>query len=115
MKNLHLIALIALALHIAPAAVAQNTQPRTDPQPAREETGKEMSDTWITTKVKSALLADEDVSGLEIDVETHAGVVTLRGIVKQQSEIDEARRIAQNIDGVKRVDIQHLKRDKQKP
>lgn len=40
------------------------------------------SDTWITTKVKSSLLADSDVAGLKIDVETVNGVVTLTGQVE---------------------------------
>ena len=121
MKILHLCAAIAL-LQIAPSVAAQDTQPRTEPQPrthpqqptapqpARQESNQEMTDAWITAKVKSALLADEDVSGLEIDVETRNGVVTLTGMARTQSEIAEARRIAQNIDGVKQVDIRNLKR-----
>jgi len=59
-----------------------------------------MDDTWITTKVKSSLLADTDVSGLDIDVETVNGVVTLTGQVDQQSQIDHAARIARGIEGV---------------
>ncbi|MEF3083669.1 BON domain-containing protein [Luteimonas sp. SMYT11W] len=58
------------------------------------------SDTWITTKVKSSLLADSDVSGLKIDVETVNGVVTLTGQVEQASQVTEATRIAREIEGV---------------
>lgn len=58
------------------------------------------TDTWITTKVKSSLLADSDVSGLDIEVETVNGVVTLTGNVEQQMQIDEATRIAREIEGV---------------
>ena len=58
------------------------------------------TDTWITTKVKSSLLADSDVSGLDIEVETVNGVVTLSGQVDQQMQIDEATRIAREIEGV---------------
>src|SRR5690606_25957226 len=38
-----------------------------------------VDDTWITTKVKSSLLAESEVSGLDINVDTLNGVVTLRG------------------------------------
>lgn len=58
------------------------------------------TDTWITTKVKSSLLADSDVSGLDISVETVNGVVTLTGQVDQQTQITEATRIAREIEGV---------------
>jgi hyperosmotically inducible periplasmic protein len=63
-----------------------------------------VDDTWITTKVKSSLLADSDVSGLDIEVETVNGVVTLSGEVEQQAQIDRAARIARDIEGV--TDVQ---------
>ena len=59
-----------------------------------------VNDTWITTKVKSSLLADSDVSGLDIEVETVNGVVTLSGDVEQQAQIEHATRIAREIEGV---------------
>ena len=61
------------------------------------------TDTWITTKVKSSLLADSNVKGLDINVETVNGVVTLTGMVDQQSQIGDATRIAQGIEGVTSV------------
>jgi len=66
----------------------------------RRPSDQPASDTWITTKVKSSLLADTDVAGLEINVETVNGVVTLTGKGAQQAQIDEATRIAREIDGV---------------
>lgn len=62
-----------------------------------------INDTWITTKVKSSLLADTDVSGLEINVETVNGVVTLSGQVDEQMQIDRATAIARDIEGVTEV------------
>ncbi len=59
-----------------------------------------VDDTWITTKVKSSLLADSDVAGLNIEVETLNGVVTLSGRVDQQAQIQNATRIAREIEGV---------------
>jgi len=70
-----------------------------------------VGDTWITTKVKTSLLADEDVAGLKIDVETVNGVVTLKGNVASQAQIDEARRIASGIEGVVDVDSDGLSVD----
>jgi len=66
----------------------------------RRPSDQPASDTWITTKVKSSLLADTDVAGLEINVETVNGVVTLTGQGVQQAQIEEATRIAREIDGV---------------
>lgn len=63
-----------------------------------------VDDTWITTKVKSSLLAESDVSGLDINVDTLNGVVTLRGQVDSQAQIDTATRIARDIEGV--TDVQ---------
>ena len=65
-----------------------------------QRSAQPVDDTWITTKVKSSLLADSDVSGLDIEVETVNGVVTLSGQVDQQMQIDEATRIAREIEGV---------------
>ncbi|MGY0559247.1 MULTISPECIES: BON domain-containing protein [unclassified Luteimonas] len=59
-----------------------------------------VDDTWITTKVKSSLLADSDVSGLDIEVETVNGVVTLSGQVDEQMQIDRATQIVRDIEGV---------------
>ncbi len=66
----------------------------------RRRSDQPVNDTWITTKVKSSLLADTDVAGLDIEVETLNGVVTLSGNVDQQSQIEHATRIAREIEGV---------------
>lgn len=62
-----------------------------------------VDDTVITGKVKAALLADEKVKGLDINVETKANEVLLSGYVEDQSQIESAVNIAQNIEGVKKV------------
>ena len=77
-----------------------NDMGRTDPMMDGPDSEQPGTDTWITTKVKSSLLADSDVSGLDIEVETVNGVVTLSGQVDQQMQIDEATRIAREIEGV---------------
>lgn len=59
-------------------------------------------DSWITTKVKTQLLADDDVAGLNIKVVTENGEVFLMGLV-QGPEADKAVDIARHVDGVARV------------
>lgn len=66
--------------------------------------GQTIDDQVILTSVKSKLLADPDVSGLNINVDVMKGVVELRGYVKSPQEIERAVTIAQNTDGVRRVD-----------
>ncbi len=59
-------------------------------------------DTWITSKVKTALFSSDIVSTKDIKVVTENGEVFLMGLVSQQ-EANEAVNIARNISGVKRV------------
>lgn len=59
-------------------------------------------DSWITTRVKSLLIADKQVSALNIKVVTENGEVFLMGIVNQ-FEADRAVEIARHVNGVSRV------------
>ena len=80
---------------------AQQARPdNTAPVDNQRRSDQPVDDTWITTKVKSSLLADSGVSGLDIKVETVNGVVTLSGEVDQQAQIEHATRIARGIEGV---------------
>lgn len=65
--------------------------------------GNTIDDATITGRVKSAMLADPDVAGLKIDVDTFKGVVTLSGAVKSQGEADKAVGIARRTPGVSDV------------
>lgn len=69
-----------------------------------ESTGQYMDDSTITTKVKTALLADPDVSGLDVKVETFKGVVQLSGFVDSAKQASKAVEIARSVDGVKKVE-----------
>ena len=73
-----------------------------------DETGAIVSDSWITTKVKSDLAVTKDVDATDIGVHTYAGVVTLSGNVDNQAEADKAVRVATEIKGVKSV-VNHMK------
>lgn len=67
-----------------------------------------LSDTWITSKVKSVLLADPDAKGLDVNVETQNGVVSLKGELTSQAAIDHVRQLAEDVEGVKRVNASAL-------
>ena len=102
---------VALSLLVAGGQAMASDDPKASTGHDKGESDQPVGDTWITTKVKSSLLADEDVAGLKIDVETVNGVVTLRGDVASQAQIDEAKRIAAGIEGVTEVDASGLSVD----
>lgn len=70
---------------------------------AADKTGSMLGDAAITAKVKTALLADPDVKGLKVDVDTKDNVVTLSGTLDNRTFVDKAESIAKGIDGVKSV------------
>ena len=71
-----------------------------------EETSSELTDAKIATVVKSRLLMDSDISGLDIDVDVEESNVTLKGTVGSESERALAVEIAKNAAEVKDVDDQ---------
>ncbi|MGH7366610.1 MAG: BON domain-containing protein [Candidatus Rokuibacteriota bacterium] len=71
---------------------------------ATEQAKTVASDSWITSKTKIALFADERVKGSQVSVETmKGGVVHLRGKVDSAEAKAAAAEIAKNIEGVKLV------------
>jgi len=69
----------------------------------QEDAGEYLSDTWITTKVKTALIGDSLVKSTEVNVETFKGVVQLSGFVSSDLAMDQAVLVASNIEGVTSV------------
>ena len=67
------------------------------------EAPAEHSDTWISMKVKSALLFHRNVSGTATDVFVKDGVVSLRGEASSMAEKELATEYAKDIDNVKEV------------
>lgn len=76
---------------------------------AKHDSAQPATDTWITTKVKTDLVATKDVSGTAIKVNTTNGVVSLAGTVATKAEVDKAVATAKGIEGVKKVDASMLK------
>ncbi|MHB8535074.1 MAG: BON domain-containing protein [Sulfuricaulis sp.] len=75
---------------------------------AGAKTKRVVSDSWITTKVKSELLADSVSKGFDVSVETIHGVVVLKGTLANQDAIDHVKDIAGKVDGVKSVNTSEL-------
>lgn len=65
----------------------------------------EVSDSWITTKVKGELAQDADTKASQIHVDTKQGVVVLSGTVASTAEKNKAEQDARSIKGV--VDVQN--------
>jgi hyperosmotically inducible protein len=77
---------LALAL-VGPAASVANWRP----------------DAWITTKAKIALATTEDVSAIDVNVDTVNGRVTLHGKVPTETAKARAAEVTDDIEGVTKV------------
>jgi osmotically-inducible protein OsmY len=69
-----------------------------------QKSGAYADDSWITTKVKSELIASNDTSARNISVNTTKGVVTLTGTAGSTQESQKAADIARNVAGVTEVE-----------
>jgi predicted small secreted protein len=92
----------------SPDTVGQKVDRATDKvatatERATKETAIAVDDAAITTKVKSAVLAEPGLKSLQINVDTKDAVVTLSGTVDTPALKDRAVQIAQSVQGVKSV------------
>ncbi|MEO6873231.1 MAG: BON domain-containing protein [Opitutaceae bacterium] len=71
--------------------------------PTKESTGEYVDDATVTTKVKAALLKDDNVKSSDISVETFKGVVQLSGFVDNSTQKSRAGEVAASITGVRDV------------
>lgn len=62
-----------------------------------------LNDSAITTKVKSALLAEKGVPSMSISVVTYEAIVQLSGFVESDEIKNKAGKVASEVSGVKRV------------
>jgi len=68
-----------------------------------DKVGDAAANAALTSVVKTKFLADTTVSGLNIDVDSNKGVVTLTGNVRSAAEKQRALKIARETEGVKSV------------
>ena len=68
------------------------------------EIKQDSKDSWLTTKVKSALAADVGLKTLTgINVDTTGSVVTLKGSVDTAANKSRAEQVARGVEGVSSV------------
>jgi hyperosmotically inducible periplasmic protein len=100
------IALLAAAFLAAPlSASAGDTMNKAEEKikGTAHDMKEATSDTWITSKAKIALFADDRVKGRDVSVETMNGEMFLRGKVESEEAKGAAAEVARGIDGVKNV------------
>ncbi len=62
-----------------------------------------LNDAGVTARIKAKLIADPEVAGFHIDVDTIDGRVTLNGKVASEDQKAEAEKLARRTDGVVEV------------
>ena len=78
-------------------------------QTTLDEARENISDSWITSKVKASFLYSRNLDAMNISVNTDDGLVSLRGSVLSSAEKRLAVEIARNIRGVRGVDADALR------
>jgi len=105
-KQTMMVALVAGLMAVAPltAGAQDKTDKAVDKTKSVTQDAKvAVTDSWVTSKTKIALFADDRVKGSEVKVETKDGVVHLRGKVDSAEAKAAADSIAKGIDGAKSV------------
>jgi osmotically-inducible protein OsmY len=107
-----------IVLAQTPSGARQTSQAERSPESSpgiMSSTGRAIKDSWITSKAKAKLIADRRITRA-VSVETHAGVVTLRGKVASAEERRLAEQIMHGTDGVKAVrNVLQIVPDTQRP
>ena len=95
---------IGSALAAAPLISAHaESKAATSADAKKSEAGQYVSDSAVTAKVKSALLAEKGLKATDITVETSNGTVQLAGFVGSDAQVAQAETVAKGVKGVKDV------------
>jgi hyperosmotically inducible protein len=89
---------------VMPASAAPAVAPAPVAAPATTTVGTDIDDTVVTTRVKTALLADPMTKSFDVQVVTRKGQVQLSGFVNAQADIDSTLALVNKIEGVKGVE-----------
>lgn len=85
------------------ARMAKDTQPQSKGK--KDTATEEVSDSWITAKVKADFVGDKALKGADIHVDTrHEGVLVLSGYVPNGDARAHAVSVAKNTKGVRAVE-----------
>jgi len=108
MNPMRNVAKLALCSTLALGAVGlTSTIALADEMPAKSD--QPVTDTWITTKVKTELATTDGVKSTDISVTTKDGVVALIGVLGTDAAVEKAVAAAKSVKGVKKVDSSGLK------
>ena len=91
------------AATLVAAAFALGTGCASDKPMPGATAGNFMDDSYLTTAVKTKLLADTGLKAFDIKVITENRVVTLKGTLPTTALRDQAITVAKSVDGVKDV------------
>jgi hyperosmotically inducible protein len=89
-------------------ALAASDDATMAPSKAASNAERVVSDSWITTKVKSEILANSVSKAFKVSVKTKSGAVSLKGKLPNQDAIDLVKMISEKVKGVKSVDVSGL-------
>ena len=95
--------LIAIGLAAGSISACNKSSDKAVPA-ASVSVGTEIDDAVLTTKVKSAMMADEYVKSFDIKVETFKADVMLSGFVDTQAQMDRSVEVAKAVPGVLKVE-----------
>lgn len=109
MKASTLLPALALTTMFAAAIPASDLLASPAPAGDTNSSSQPVTDTWITTKVKSELASTKGVSSTDISVTTVDGVVTLTGVLANDTDAKKAVAAARSVKGVRKVDDSGLK------
>lgn len=96
--------LLVLGVTLASACFVAGCGNQQSSAPAKTTVGTEIDDTVVTTKVKSALLADPEIKSFDLKVETRKGAVQLSGFVDSPTQIERAVSVTRSVAGVSSVE-----------
>lgn len=69
----------------------------------KTSTGQILDDTYLTSRIRTALLKDPDIRSTNIDVDTHNNIVTLTGILSSRAEKAKALYLTREIAGNRQI------------
>jgi hyperosmotically inducible protein len=98
------IAALFASLALGACSKADRQEAKTEARQATTQASAAVDDAAITTKVKAALLADDQVKGTQINVDTSGGTVKLTGTVDTPAQVTRALEVAKGVSGVQKVE-----------
>ncbi len=92
------------ALVLSACNKSERQEVRTEAKQATNTAAAVVDNATLTTKVKTALLADAQVKGTQINVDSNGGTVKLTGTVDTPAQVTRAVEVAKGVEGVQKVE-----------